>query len=89
MLRITRVVVGDGEVTLHVAGTVVASSADVLENECLSLLEDFKLVRLNLAEVTYVDTRGAEMLGRLSEGQVTIVRCRPLVLDLIEGVKPC
>lgn len=83
MLRLT---VADGEtVTLRAEGELVEQWVDLLEDECRRLGIGGGPVAVDLGGLTYVDARGIERLRSLVTHGVTLVRCPPLVRDLLDG----
>ena len=75
MMRITRGQVSDDRTTLALEGSIRGEWADVLDRECLGLLDGGGSVTLDLAGVDFVDRIGVETLGRLGQQGVEI-RCR-------------
>ena len=65
MLRITKVDGQTGSVTLTVEGRIVAAEATLLEREGARLLGAGHQVRLDLAEVDFIDHAGVAMLRKL------------------------
>ena len=87
MLRLTRKGELERTVTLQVEGRLVLDWAPLLEREVEALLTTFQSVRLDLAQVAYVDGDGRETLKRLLSRRIEIVNCPPLILQIlaIEG----
>lgn len=85
MLRITRLEEAPSMVVLKVEGWIASDWIPVLENECFSLLQDEKQVVLDLADVTFVDSRGVESLKRLRIEDLRLTNCPPLIEDLMGG----
>jgi anti-anti-sigma regulatory factor len=69
--RITR---KEGSRTLKLEGRLVAEWAALLERECSDLLRSSTSVNLDLADVSFVDRAGIEVLERLSRAGIEI-RC--------------
>ena len=88
MLRLTRTtrlrdeVVPD-EVVLVLEGQIVAEWVDLLEAECLELLESHGKVLLDLANVSYLDGRAVRLLRKLATRSVVLINCPPLVDELV------
>lgn len=86
MMRLTRTSQTPKEISFHLEGALSGSSSRLLESELLPLLERGMRVRLDCSQVTYIDRQGALVLGRLRR-RLDIVRCRPLVLEMLDGVR--
>lgn len=86
MLRIRRTEVS-GVATIHAEGKLLAP-----------WVEELRLVvnaggtsvqrRLNLAQVTYVDSAGVRLLTALKRAGVEIVACSPFVAELLDPKNP-
>lgn len=83
MLRLTRTNRLPHQVVLMLEGQIVAEWVELLEGECARLLQTEPTVLLDLANVSYVDRRGARLLRDLAAGPVTLINCPPLVEDLV------
>jgi anti-anti-sigma regulatory factor len=83
MLRLTRTVEGPAEVVLKAEGQIVAEWVRVLEDEVLHLAGQDQHVVLDLAEVSYLDSRAVRLIRALTAGPVAIVNCSPLVEELL------
>lgn len=83
MLRLTRTQERPLQVTLKAEGRMVAEWVDLLEAECRELATGERRVLLDLADVSYVDRRGIEMLRKLTDGRISIVNCSPLLEELL------
>lgn len=83
MLRVTRTNRLPHQVVLMLEGQIVAEWVELLEGECARLLQTEPRVLLDLANVSYVDPRGARLLRDLAAGPVTLINCPPLVEDLV------
>lgn len=83
MLRLTRVAHGTDGVTLFVEGAVVSQWGEFLANECAAAQGAGQRVYLDLAGVTYVDAQSAQVLRRLVPAQVGVLRCAPLIEEIL------
>jgi anti-anti-sigma regulatory factor len=83
MLRLTRTTRLPREVILVLEGQIVAEWVELLEEECLALLQTDQKVLLDLSMVSYLDRRAARLLRDLAGGSVILINCPPLVADLI------
>ncbi len=85
MLRITKVAESPSLVTMKLEGRITADWVFLLENECLRFLDERRRVVLDFSEVTFVDWRGVETLGRISANNIQVINCWPLIEDLLNG----
>jgi anti-anti-sigma regulatory factor len=83
MLRLTRTNRLPHDVVLLLEGQIVAEWVELLEAECLTLLQTDQNVLLDLARVSYIDRRAAKLLRDLAARSVKLVNCPPLVADLV------
>ena len=87
MLRLTQRRDCECTVTLVLEGRIVAQWVALLERESAALLAEYEKVRLDLANVTYVDDGGREAMQRL-RSQVEITNCPPLIRQLLDMEGP-
>jgi anti-anti-sigma regulatory factor len=85
MVRIQKIVESPTETTLLVEGRIVSEWVAVVERECRQALRDTPRVQLDLAAVTFIDTRGVEVLRCLVTEGVAIVNCREFIDALLTG----
>lgn len=83
MLRITRVADSPSQVTLKLEGRIVAEWVALLECECLAGLHERGRVILDVAEVTFIDRHGLEMLRRIISSQLRIINASALIEALL------
>ena len=83
MLRLTRTTRLPHEVILLLEGQIVAEWVELLEAECLTLLQTDQQVLLDLSRVSYLDRRAARLLRDLAARSVQLINCPPLVADLL------
>ena len=83
MLRLTRTTRLPHEVILLLEGQIVAEWVELLEAECLTLLQTDQNVLLDLSRVSYLDRRAARLLRNLAARSVQLINCPPLVADLV------
>ena len=83
MLRVTRTTRLPHDVILLLEGQIVAEWVELLEAECLTLLQADQNVLLDLSQVSYLDRRGARLLRGLAARSVQLINCPPLVADLV------
>ena len=74
MLRITKVERRTGSVTLIVEGPITSEDVALLELDCVRLLQAGRRVRLDLADVDFVDHTGVAALRELIARDVEIER---------------
>ena len=65
MLRITKLSGPEPYITLRIAGRIASESVAVLERQCTELLHGGHRVRLDAAEVGFVDRAGVALLKEL------------------------
>ena len=83
MLRVTKIAPNPAFPTLKVEGQIVSQWAAFLAGECAEVLALATRINLDLADVSYIDSNGAEMLRRLPSDRVTLVNCTPLIEELL------
>ena len=83
MLRLTRTTRLPHDVILLLEGQIVAEWVELLEAECLTLLQTDQNVLLDLSQVSYLDRRAARLLRDLAARSVKLINCPPLVADLV------
>ena len=74
MLRITKVERRTGPVTLIVEGPITSEHVALLELDCVRLLQAGRRVRLDLADVDFVDHTGVAALRELMARDIEIER---------------
>jgi anti-anti-sigma regulatory factor len=84
VLRIERDDLEARRVVLTVQGRIVREWADVLERECVELMQSGLVVVLDLSGVVFIGRSGIEVLGRLARAGVGIIDCSPLIADVLE-----
>ena len=65
MLRITKLSGPEPYITLRIAGRIASECVAVLERECTKLLHGGHRLRLDAAEVDFVDRAGVALLKEL------------------------
>jgi len=88
MLRLTRTTRLPHEVVLVLEGQLVAEWVELLEAECLTLLQADQKVLLDLSGVSYLDRRAARLLRELGARSVSLINTPPLVADLVTEDAP-
>ncbi len=79
MLRVTTLDDQPACVTLKVEGRIGSESTDTLDRTCHGYLEEGKAILLDLAEVTFIDQCGAELLRALQAHPVYLTDVPPLI----------
>ena len=85
VLRITKVAEDSTTVTMKLEGKLASDWVPLLEGECLTCLKANRKVLLDFSEVTFVDSRGAEIVKKLAGDGIKIVDCCELIKELLEG----
>ncbi len=71
------------EVTLKLEGQLLGDWVSVLEEECRKLLQEKKTLTLEMAEVTYVNQPGLDLLRRLAAQNVELANCSSVIENLL------
>ncbi len=85
MLRITKVAEDSSTVTMKLEGKLASDWVPLLEGECLTCLKGKRKVLLDFSEVTFVDSRGAEVVNKLAGKGNKVVDCDELIKEMLEG----
>jgi anti-anti-sigma regulatory factor len=84
MLRIGHDDTNSHRVVLVLQGHILLEGAELLESECEEVLRSGRSVVLDFTRVFFIGRTGFEALKRLSRVGVEIVRCPPLLADMLE-----
>ncbi len=84
MLRVSVVAEDGSSVTLKLEGRIAGAWVPVLEAECRRALTARHRIRLDFSDVGYIDAAGARMLRAIRSGDVEILRCPPLLRQLLD-----
>ena len=85
MLKISQIESNDNSVTLKLEGRLVGPWVGEARETCEAFLAAGRLVKLNLAEVSFVDPDGVKLLKQLVPRGVTLIGCS---LFVEEQLKP-
>ena len=90
MLRITVVESSSNAVRLRVEGRMTGCWVEELRRSCgLQALSDGIRITLDLADVSFVDAAGVELLKELRSHCVTLLSPSPFVAEQLKTVTPC
>ena len=90
MLRITVVESSSNAVRLRVEGRMTGCWVEELRRSCsLHALSDGIRITLDLADVSFVDAAGVELLKELRSHCVTLLSPSPFVAEQLKTVTPC
>ena len=90
MLRITVVESSSEAVRLRVEGRLTGRWVAELRSSCdVQALNDGIQLTLDLADVSFVDPAGIEILKELRSRCVTLLSPSPYVAEQLKDVKPC
>ena len=90
MLRITVVESSSEAVRLRVEGRVTGGCVEELRRSCdVHALYDGIRLTLDLADVSFVDTAGIELLKELRSCCVTLLSPSPFVFEQLKGATSC
>ena len=89
MLRISRVVSPNNVVTLRLEGQMQGPWIEELHRLCEQFLTTEHRLILDLADVSFVDAAGVELLKELRSHCVTLLSPSPFVVEQLKTVTPC
>ena len=85
MLKISQTETPNHSVTLKLEGRVVGPWVGELSRICEPLLAEDRALKLDLAEVSYLDEEGVIALNRLKSRGVKLKNCSPFVEQQIKS----
>ena len=85
MLRISQAGKANRSVTLKLEGRVVGLWVGELRQVCETLLTEGRLLKLDLADVTFADASGVTVLSSLKSRGVTFTNCSPFVEEQLKS----
>lgn len=84
MLKVTESINSERRIELILEGRIVGDCISYLENICLLYLDkDSSEIFLDFTGVRYVESRGVEMLKKLSGLKFNIVNCPIFIAELL------
>ena len=87
MLRITPLQSGNHKVVLRLEGRISGPWVRELGETCASAMSAGDILVLNLAEVSFLDMAGVQMLTRLQTRGVELVDCSLFVSEQLKSVR--
>ena len=84
MLKISQTGTSNHSVTLKLEGRVIGPWVAELRRICEPLLAENRTLKLDLAEVCYLDTEGVAVLNSFESRGVKIENCSPFVAQQIK-----
>lgn len=85
MLRITPVATTNGSKRLKVEGRLAGAFVEELARAAAATRNRSEAVAIDLADVTFVDQRGVELLRSLRTAGVDLIDCSQFVQTLVNG----
>lgn len=87
MLMITKIKHDDTSVTLKLDGKIEGMYLHELEGICRCHLTEKNLdIILDFSGVTFIDDKGLEMLLKLRDKRLKMVKCSPFIKTLLNGL---
>ncbi len=88
MLRITPIETGNHRVVLQLEGRVSGPWVSELSAICESVLSNGAPLVLSLAQVSFLDTAGVDLLTSLQTRGVEVVDCSMFVKEQLKAARP-
>ena len=88
MLRITESALSDNGTTLILEGQVIGPWVAEVRKSCDPFLTNGHQLKLNLAEVSFVDRDGVILFQELMAHQVTLLNCSPFLKEQLKAIGP-
>jgi anti-anti-sigma regulatory factor len=85
MLRISLERTGDHRAILRLEGRIAEPWTSELRNACEQLLQERKTLQLDMAEVSFADRSGLDLLRSLKSRGVSFVDCSPFTEEQMKG----
>jgi hypothetical protein len=85
MLKISQAGKAGHSLTLKLEGSVIGPWVGELQLTCEALLNQGRMLNLNLNNVTYADAEGAKLLADLKSRGVTFESCSPFISELLKS----
>ena len=85
MLRITPAESGDNHIVLRLEGRIAGPWVTELWNVCEQALDDGKALVLNLAEVSFLDNAGVNLLTEIRGRGIALAECSPFVTEQLKS----
>lgn len=87
MLMISKIKHDDESITLKLDGKIEGMYLQELEGICrCHLAEKNPDITLDFSGVTFIDDRGLEMLLKIRDRRLKIVKCNPFIKTLLNGI---
>ena len=83
MLKITKTETNGSKITFKLEGKIMSQWATLLDRECQAALRAAHSVELDCAGVDYLDERGVEVLKKLPQEKVTLIRAPGYMTELL------
>lgn len=85
MLKISLEDPGDRTVTLRLEGRIAEPWTSELRKTCDQLLSEKKSLQLDMAEVSFADHGGLQLLRSLKSRGVSLVECSPFTAEQMKN----
>jgi anti-anti-sigma regulatory factor len=85
MLKISKVEPVNHTVVLRLEGRVVGPWVTELQKSCDEALADGRSLKLHLADVEFMDTKGVALLSRLRSRGVVLLECPPFAAEQLKA----
>jgi ABC-type transporter Mla MlaB component len=85
MLRITPTESGDSQIILRLEGRIAGPWVTELWNACEKALGDGKALVLNLADVSFLDNAGVNLLTKIRAHGIALADCSPFVTEQLKA----
>jgi hypothetical protein len=87
MLKISQIGLVNRDVTLRLEGRMVGPWVSETRETCENLLKKGRMIKLDIAEVLFVDQEGVKLLKKLVSRGVTLVSCSLFVKEQLRLAK--
>ena len=85
MLRITLTESGESHIILRLEGRIAGPWVTELWNACEKVLDEGKALVLNLAEVSFLDNAGVNLLMKIRAQGIALAECSPFVTEQLKS----
>jgi len=85
MLKISQIGSTNPEITLRIEGRIVGPWVAELQRSCEEVLTDGRTLKLDLAEVEFMDPHGVALLTSLRSRGVALLECPPFAAEQLKA----